>query len=1222
MALAGAPSGAAEEPARFRRLGLEDGLSHSSVYTILQDRQGFLWFGTQGGLDRYDGYRVLRGGRYPGEPRMLPDHDVGTVYQDTAGALWLGSWGGGLYRNDPRTGALRGFRPAAGNPRSLSDARVHTVVDDRHGSLWVATFRGLDRIDLATLEISHWAPPGAKAPPLDGERVWSLAPRADGRLWVGTGRGLLLLDPTRGVVTTLRHDPADPTSLPDDEVRALLLDRDGQLWVGTAGGLALQVPGASGFRTFPAAPEDAAGLADGTVDALFQDSRGWLWVGTLKGGLHRMRDPAHPGGFERFRHDAADARSLANDDVRCVTEDASGMLWIGTRGGGISILDPRPQPIHRQLDELVRALYVDRSGTTWAGGLDGLVSIAADGTQQRYRHRVDDPTSIPSDVPQALLEDRDGVFWVGTFAGLATLDRASGRFTPVAGPGGVLASQPVEALLQAPDGTVWVGTRRAGLFRRDPAGHWASLSAGSTGLSDDYVRSLLLDRAGGLWVGTDVGGVDRIEPGGRIVVYRHDEGDPGTLPDDRVHSIWEGDDGTIWVGTGYGLARLPPHSDRFVNLFEDDGLPSSTVLGILGDRSGRIWLSSHGGISRLDPASGAVHTFGESDGVQGPIFTTAAAFRTRDGELLFGGRSGLNRLRPEAIVPNPHRPAVVLTDLRVFDRRPPLSSPVPSLDRIHLSYRDSFFTVELAALDFVDPRRNRFAYKLEGFDPAWVQAGESHVASYTGVRPGSYVLRVKAANSDGVWNERALAIPLVITPPFWRTWWFETLAGLLLAAALLAGHRARLAAVRRRNVELERLVAERTREAVARRLEAEGQKRRLTLTNDLVKLINEETEFGELLRAILEGVTFFVAGERGLAFVADADGRFRTAASAGWVGGSPPEVVCSGDEIEHQYLARGHELAPGVIAGPASPSALRDLEQRHGGPSAAALALRIAVEGQEAGYLLISHVRDPRAFSGIDVVAVQDLTEHVASAFVKGRVLSRLRQANDQKSEFLGIAAHDLRSPLGGILSTVDLLLRLVREGKADAGLLQRFLGNVRQAAEQMRTLVTDILDVTSIESGRVRVEPRRHRLGELVEEWVPLHQRIAEDKGITLEVEPPPPDWEVIADRARVSEVVDNLLSNALKFTRSGGRVRLSCSRNGTEVSVLVHDDGPGLSAEELPRVFDGGRLSARPTAGEASSGLGLVIVKKLVELQGGRVWVDSEPGTGSTFGFTLKAA
>jgi signal transduction histidine kinase/streptogramin lyase len=851
------------------------------------------------------------------------------------------------------------------------------------------------------------------------------------------------------------------------------------------------------------------------------------------------------------------------------------------------------------------------------------VRIDPDGTTRRYAHRDGDPRTLPNDTIQSVLEDRDGLLWVGTFGGLATLDRASGRFSPVPGPGGVLASQPVQALLQTPDGAVWIGTRSAGVFRRDPTGKWTNLSASNAQLSDDYVRVLYADRAGNLWVGTDVGGLDRVDRAGHLQVFRHSATDPGSLPDDRVHAVWEAADGTLWVGTGFGLARLRPHGTRFVNLFEDDGLPSSAILGILGDHAGFVWLASNGGLSRLDPVSGAVHTFGANDGVQGPIFTSGSAFATRDGELLFGGRHGLNRFRADAIVPNPHRPPIVLTDFQVFGKRPAnLGAPVEALDRIELSHRDSFFTLELAALDFVDPERNRYAYELDGFDPGWVELGERHAISYTRVEPGEYTLRVRAANSDGLWNEQGLAIPFVVTPPFWATWWFRTLAILLVAAALVGGHQARLRVERRRNAELERLVAERTREAVARRQEAETQRRRLTLTNDLVKIINEETEFGELLRAILEGVTFFVAGERGLALVVDPEGRFRSAASAGWVGGTPPAVDCTREEVEKQYLALGRELAPGVIVGPPSPSALRDLEQRHGGPSASVLALRIEVENEVAGYVLISHVRDPRAFTALDVSAVQDLTEHVDSAFLKGRVLSRLRNANEKKSEFLGIAAHDLRSPLGGILSTTDLLLRLLGEGKVDNEIWQRFLGNVRFAAEQMRTLVSDLLDVTSIESGRVRVDFRRHRLRDLVEEWLPLHQRIAEDKGIRLVVDEPPAELAVMADRTRVGEVVDNLLSNAIKFTASGREVRLSCVPNSHEVSVLVRDEGPGFSTEELPRAFDGGRLSARPTAGEASSGLGLVIVKKLVELQGGRVWVESQPGVGSTFGFTLPIA
>ena len=1218
---------------RFRRLGLEDGLSHVAVYSILQDRQGFLWFATQGGLDRYDGYRVLRDGVEPGEARRLPSVDLGAIYQDSHGAIWVGTWGGGLHRFEPATGAVTSFRHDRGNPHSLSDDRIHALVEDGQGSLWVGTVRGLDRVDLSRRALERWSAGAGAAAGLAGERVWCVAPLPDGRLWVGTGAGLYLVTPASAKAEVFRADAKVSTSLPHDQIRSLRLDRHGRLWVGTQDGLAVLLPGSRSFDRLVVDAEEPTALADGTVNAIFEDSVGRLWLGTSRGGLHRAIDPRHPAaGFERIRHDPADEHSLPDDDVRTLAEDASGLLWVGTRGGGVGVFDPRGPRFGRALDEHVAAIAVDRDGTLWAGTLDGVVRIAPDGVETRFVHAGRKGGPQPQDNVQALLVDRAGALWLGTYGGLLQLDRKAGVFVPPAGAPAQLATETVESLLAARDGSLWVGTRFAGLFRRDAAGRWSHLGRGpdGRGLSDDYIRCLYEARDGSLWIGTDVGGLNRRLPDGRLERFLPDTTRAGSLSDSRVNAVWEDAAGALWVGTAFGLDRLDPPGGRyrrFTAFFEDDGLPSAAILAILGDATGRLWISSHGGLSRVDPRVGpggrlAVDSYGESDGLQGLIFTGGAAAASPDGELLFGGRNGLNRFVPQTLRVNRHRPPVVITDVRVLGERPRLAHPVTAIDRLDLTHRDTFFTVELAALDFVDPQRNRFAYKLEGFDPEWVESGTRRWAPYTRVDPGDYVLRVRAANSDGVWNETGLALAVHIEPPWWGTTWFRTLAAAMLVAALVASHQARLRAVRRRNVELERQVAERTREAVARRLEAEGQRRRLELVNNLVKLINQETEFPELLRAILEGVIFFEAAERGLALVADGEGGFVAVASSSWVHDEGPTgAALSRADVERDYLAQSRELAPGIFLGKAAPGRLADLEAAHGGVSATVLALRIEVEGEAAGYLLLSH-RKPHAFDALDLEALQELVEHLVSAFFKGRALERLRLASEQKSLFLGIAAHDLRSPLGGILSTTDLLLRLLGEGRVDPELWRRFLGNVKLTAEQMRALVSDLLDVTAIETGRVKVEPRRERLCDVVAQWTPLHQQIAAEKGIELEVEQPPVELEVMADQARVGEVLDNLLSNALKFTARGGRVRLWCRRREAEVAVLVADSGPGLAADEVERAFDGGKLSARPTAGEASSGLGLVIVKKLVELHGGRVWVESRPGDGATFGFTLPLA
>ena len=845
LAALGSPAARAQGPGpgvsvRFDRLGTADGLSQSSVLALLQDRRGFVWLGTQDGLNRFDGVRMTAFRHDPTRPRDgLPTSYVQSLAETRDGAIWVGTWGGGLARLDPATERFTTFRHRPGDAASLPDDIVTALHEDAAGRLWVGTAGGLAWRDPATGAFRRYA-----AAALPDPFVWSLAEDARGRLWVGTFRaGALRIDTRTGRFRRFRHDPAAPASLGADENALVRATPSGDVWVGTGAGLNRYL-GDGRFERFAADAAAPGRLCGQYVYDLRQTRDGAVWVATGDGGLCRRAAGAR--AWEAFTFNAADPASLPKNVVRALWEDRAGTLWVGTDGGGaarysgaserLGLYAPDPLDVAALPHPYVWSLRETRDGAVWAGTDGGGLARLdpATGRFTTFRHNARNPASLGADVVLATEESADGRLWVGTFdAGLDRLDPATGRFEhfppDAAGRRGPPVAT-VTALHEDAAGALWVGTWDGGLARRDAAGAWQAWrhdDGDPASLPNDVVTTIRPARDGGLWVGTYGGGLAHRDARGRFRQW--DGGADGPLAHPTVYGVHEDARGTVWIATaGGGLNRLDPATGRVRVYTTRDGLPHNIVYAVLPGDGGALWLSTNAGLARLDPATGRVRTYGEAQGAQSPEFNAGAAFRARDGSLLFGGTAGFNWFDPAALDAPEAPPRVVLTGLRRFDAPVVLGRALASLGGVALSHRDNFVTVEFAAPGARDAAGVRYAFTLAGVDPGWrVAAGGRPEASYTNLRPGRYTFRVKAAARGGAWGpERTLGVRVV--PPWWGTWWARTLGGLLALGSALAGVRWRQ---RRRVGEAAR---ERAESAEAQRRLAEGREaERLRLARDL-----------------------------------------------------------------------------------------------------------------------------------------------------------------------------------------------------------------------------------------------------------------------------------------------------------------------------------------------------------------------------------------------------
>jgi diguanylate cyclase (GGDEF)-like protein len=876
----------------FDRLSLEQGLSQGTINAVLQDSQGFMWFGTEDGLNRYDGYRFKVYKHDSADSKTLSHNYVWALLEDRDGTLWVGT-GAGVDRWNPTDRTFTRYTPDTEESDASGKHRVRALCEGAGGTVWVGTDGGgLHRLDPATGSWTRFHNDPEDPASLAGDRIRSIHLDAEGQVWVGIfGGGLDRLDPETGVATHHRHDADDPHSLSHDEVYTVYEDVDGILWVGTYGGGLNRFDRETGrFTRFTHDPNDPGSLGSGRVRTVLQDHNGDLWVGTDSGLYLRQRGVP---GFLGFRHKTTDPRSLSDDKITAIYEDRGRVLWVGTKSSGLNkrnistgsfvLLQRDPTAPSTLSSNKVAAIQHDpRNDVLWIGTFGGGLNRLDRETGVFTQYRAGSSgNSLNDDRVMSLLLDRKGGLWIGTYdGGLNRLD-ADGRFTHFRHdpdrPGGIGASG-IMAIYEDRRGRTWAGTYEGGLNRLDRLGgpfvRFMHDPADSSTIGSNTITCFLEDRSGTLWIGTEGGGLNRfVEQTQSFVRYRHDPDDPTSLSSDAVFSLYEDERRNLWIGTqGGGLNRWSAEDRRrerqeFERFDEQDGLPNNHIYAILPDDGGRLWMSTNFGLSRFDPFKGQFKNYDTSYGLQSNEFNFGAHHRSAYGEMFFGGIKGLNTFFPDDVQDNTHVPPVVLTSLLKLNEEAELDDPVYAAREITLDHKDDVVSFEFAALDFAAPEKNRYAYMLDGFDENWIQLGTIRRATYTNLDAGDYVLRVKGSNNDGVWNEDAVALKIHVLPPPWRTWWAYTIYGLVLIGVMVRYTRAQRQKLEREaeySRRLEREVEERTQELATRNEDLKVANRKLkdaSLTDSLTGLRNRRYLMTEIDRSISLTERYYRMGE-------------------------------------------------------------------------------------------------------------------------------------------------------------------------------------------------------------------------------------------------------------------------------------------------------------------------------------------------------------------------
>jgi DNA-binding NtrC family response regulator/ligand-binding sensor domain-containing protein len=778
-----------------------------------------MYFGTEDGLNIYDGYRfnVLRND--PKDTNSLSYNDINVLCEDRSGNIWIGTFNAGLNKYNPNKNRFKRFLHDPHNEESISHDNINAIIEANDGSIWVGTDFGLNKIFVndstkGTYSIARFLANTKNPNGLSNNIVRTIIQDNQGTFWIGTDDGLNSINISKANnhnvgFNNYKSNPSNPQSISNDVIRTIYQDSAGRIWVGTDFGLNMitttESDGNIEFVSYLNNPDEQSSISNNEVYNLLEGERGILWVGTNGGGINLFDTETRT--FSRYIHDPLDARTLSCNEIRALYKDRSGIMWIGTYGGGIDKVSRgtnqflhykhKPNDTNSLSHPIIWSIYEDSKKILWVGthggGLDKLDREA--NRYEHFEHSEINPNSLSSDIVRMIYGDSKGMLWIGTHGGGINLFNPHTNIfksykndpdDPYS-----LGHDEIRGIYEDEYGTIWIGTYGRGLDRCDRETetftHFRYDPDNRQSISNNFVRVIYEDKAGNLWIGTEGGGLNKFNrEDGTFKYYRNDPDVSTSINNDYIFTIHEDPSGIIWLGTwGGGLNRFNPETETFSNYSMKNGLPSNAIYGILEDENGNLWISTNNGLSRFNPLTKEFKNFNIKDGLQNNEFNGGSYFKSKSGEMFFGGINGFNAFYPNRIMDNTYIPPVVITSFQKFNEPVQFNKPLSEVDKIELSYEDYVFSFEFAALDYTAPEKNAYAYKMDGLDEDWIYTNsEKRFASYTTLPPGHYTFKVKGSNSDGVWNEEAASINLIIHPPFWMTWWFRAIS--IIAVLLIA----------------------------------------------------------------------------------------------------------------------------------------------------------------------------------------------------------------------------------------------------------------------------------------------------------------------------------------------------------------------------------------------------------------------------------------------------
>ncbi|WP_375558908.1 two-component regulator propeller domain-containing protein [Bernardetia sp. OM2101] len=887
-------------PLEAEHLSIDQGLSQSTVLSILQDQKGFMWFGTQDGLNRYDAYKFKVFKLQRGDTTSLPNNNIQTLFQSKDGTIWVGTEAG-VSKYNLDFDNFTNYAYQAKNNKSLSHDDVNAITEDTTGIIWVGTQNGLNKFDRKNKTFERFYADG-KPNSIPHNAITALHTDKKGNVWIGTENGVARYQPKTNNFRVFLADSTFST-LPNGQVTCFFEDRFKALWIGTKDGIGRYNRLGDNISEYKASPFPIEGIE--------QDEDGDLWIISV----------SELGKFNQNNHTYT-RQNIGNTfdnygSFRAIAKSKSGLLWIGTNKNGIFKVNTRtkqfktfrhnPENPNSLPPAWVWSIENSDKNNLWVGTADGwsYLNTAKDSAfnYSTFFSSFQNPNN--RDVV-ASLNEGDSVLWgavINNGIFRATLDKkthipidfqtfvAKGNDSLNTSPSGNI----IYTMYKDSYGKIWIGTLGKGLnevyedrtenyleTKKDTTKkyrfrYFTHNKNDATSLAGGSVRTIFEDRNRNLWIGTEEGGISlaKRDSKGNILSFEnfsYKDDDPTSISSNSIRTIWEDESGYLWLGTPNGLNRFDPRTKKALHFGELDQKLGRVIHGILGDKKENLWMSTNNGILKFDIGDSIVWEFNIEDGIQSNEFNSGAShLRKNDGMMFFGGIGGLTMFHPDTVKSNNYLPPVVLTDFKVFNKSvpvrdennkdSPLEHHISVVDEITLDYEDQVITFEFTALNFLHPENNRYSYRLEGFEENWNEVNDRRFASYTNLPKGEYKFVVRAANNDGLWNNEGASVKIRMRPPFWNTWGFRIVVILIIAGGFWSIYYFRTKSIRERNVKLENSVKERTGELLetteelrVQRDQLENAYANIRLLSDIGRQITASLHHKEIIKAVYENI--------------------------------------------------------------------------------------------------------------------------------------------------------------------------------------------------------------------------------------------------------------------------------------------------------------------------------------------------------------------------------
>lgn len=1123
----------------FEYLTPNEGLSQASVIQIIKDDQGFMWFGTRNGLNRYDGYNFTKYHSNPADTSTLPGDIMLSLFLDSNSDLWIGTDNGFcIYNRDMDN--FTNFRQRSSYPVELTYANISYIFEDSFHEYWLGTYgAGLVRFNKKAESYRIYSNIAGNVKSISNNNIRGILENKDGDLWIATdGGGLNLFRRENETFSHFIPEEGDPNSISNLSVFSVVKDNEGVIWLGTMGNGICRLnelhDGTFTFDRFSPKTDDVNRLKVLTMCA---DPKGDLWIGTENGGLDHY--DISKNSFYNYRYDDMKLFTLNSNSIQSMYIDDIGNFWIGTYTGGVNVNKKNkksfitfsriPGNKNSLSYNAVTCFFQDSNNNIWIGTDGGGLNIYNRDTKEFSIYNSEN-SALLSNVVLTICSDKDGNIWVGGWGcGLNRYDKLNKKFINYKPDKYRLPHNNIFDIEPDKTGNIWISFAGNGMVRFDTrTNRHKNYLENNSDLPNNWIFDIAIDHEENVLIGHAVGLSILIPESGEFMNYSRME-DTNSLSNNLINVIEVATDSTYWIGTSAGLNHFYPKTKRFESYFIHDGLPDNSIAGIIEDLDQNIWISTNNGLSKYNPKMNLFTNYSYSDGLQGNDFIRNSCLILESGELLFGGTNGFNIFYPDSLKQNTVVPEVVITNFSIFNKPvkigtkgSPLVKHINECEEITLSYKHSVFSFEFAALEYTSPNQNRYAYKLEPFDKEWNEVGTNRTATYTNLNPGKYNLIVKASNNDNKWvpEEKYKQLAIIIKPPFWRMAWFISLILTFTIGSVILFLRFRFLRLKNLNLMLEKRVDKRTIELKERTYELE----------ETTALLEEKQE----------------------------------------------EILSQKEELMTQ----------------------RDiLEDKN------ALLVKQQDQIVEQNTELDKHRNELE-------LLVEKRTHELADA------LKRAEESDQLKSAFLANMSHEIRTPMNAIIGFVSLL----KEENLTNNDRRHYIEIINKNSESLLVLINDIIDISTIQANQMQINVEPININKLLNHAYDNFRLIAKRKIIELKlnITALSEGFTISGDEIRLTQVLNNLISNAIKFT-THGYVEFGISSINNDVTFYVKDTGIGIPAGNEKAIFERfKKIAENEEVLYSGTGLGLSISKSLVELWGGKIWFESMENTGTTFYFT----